>query len=96
MVYQHGSPFFDEAYEQIDAQMDEIMTSPFYTTYASHSQPQGKSESFLKGASKNMIIGAVVGVVIACGLWFLSALASEFRTRKEKDITAKEAAENER
>lgn len=84
------------AYEQIDAQMDEIMTSPFYTTYASHSQPQGKSESFLKGASKNMIIGAVVGVVIACGLWFLSALAPEFRTRKEKDITAKEAAENER
>lgn len=80
------------AYENIRDQMEEITTSVFYTTYAEHSVAQGKTESFISAASKKMLIGAIAGIVIACGLWFLSALAPEFRSKKEES-EEKEAAE---
>ena len=80
------------AYQSIRDQMEEITTSVFYTTYAEHSVAQGKTESFISAAAKKMIIGAIGGIVIACGLWFLSALAPEFRSKKEES-EEKEAAE---
>ena len=54
--------------------------------------------NFLKASSKKMIIFGVVGAVIACGLWFLAALAPEFRQNREDDdpkakANGKEAAE---
>lgn len=85
-----------EAYEQINAQMEEIIESPFYTTFAEHSVAQGKSESFLTAAMKKIVIGAVLGAVIACGLWFLSALAPEFRGKKEEESKEKEATDDAR
>lgn len=80
------------AYARIKAQMDEIMGSAFYTTYAEHSVAQGKSEGFLAAASKPAMTGAVVGVLIACCLWFLSALAPEFRRGKKESIAVREGA----
>lgn len=82
-----------KAYEEILAQMEEIITSPFYTTYADHSVAQGKSKSFISAAAKKMVVGGLAGLVIGCGLWFLSALAPEFRSKKEKEAKGKEAAE---
>ena len=71
------------AYQQIDLQMQEIMTSPFYTTYMDHSVAQGKDESFIAKAGKKMIIGGVLGALVALALWFLSALLPEFRREPE-------------
>ena len=81
------------AYKQIKRQMEEIITSTFYTTYADHSVAQGKTESFITASMKKVIIGAVAGLVIACGLWFISALIPELRTKKEEDAEGKEATE---
>ena len=71
------------AYRQISLQMQEIMTSPFYTTYADHSVAQGKEESFISKSSKKMITGGVVGALVALALWFFSALAPELRRKPE-------------
>jgi len=71
------------AYQQINLQMQEIMTSPFYTTYADHSVAQGKDEGFFAKVGKKMAIGGVLGAFIALALWFISALAPEFRRKPE-------------
>ena len=57
--------------------------SPLYKTYEDHSTPQGKLQNFLSASLKKMIIGAVAGVVIACGIWFLAALLPEFSNNSE-------------
>ena len=78
-------------YEQISEHMEEVFESPLYKTYEDHSAPQGKLQNFLAASAKKMIIGAVAGTVVACGLWFLAALLPEFsKGRKEAD--GKEAA----
>ena len=53
---------------------------------------------FLKASAKKMIIFGAVGAVVACGIWFLAALAPEFRRNREDDAPkakaeGKEAAE---
>ena len=76
--------------------MKEIIVSPISTTYAESTGAQGKMPNFLVASAKTMAIGAVAGLVIACGLWFLSALAPEFlgQTAAEpKKKSGKEAAE---
>lgn len=79
-------------YDQVREHMEEVFSSAMYTGYEDHSVPQGKLESFLKASLKKMIIGAVVGAVLACGLWFLAGLAPEFtKNRKDKEA-GKEAA----
>lgn len=70
-------------YEQISAHMEEVFESPLYKTYEDHSAPQGKLQSFLVVSLKKMIIGAVVGAVLACGIWFLAALLPEFSKNSE-------------
>ena len=85
-------------HENLRAHMTELFESPLYTTYSEHSAPQGKTVNFLKASSKKMIIFGVVGAVAACGLWFLAALAPEFRRNREDDdpkakANGKEAAE---
>ncbi len=81
------------AYRQISSQMEEIIASPFYTTYADHSVAQGESESFITASMKRVILGAIAGLVISCGLWFLSALLPELRITKEEELTGKEATD---
>ncbi len=68
-----------EVYTQICDQMEEIYSSSFYTTYANRSAAQGKAPSFLAANMKKMIIGAVLGAFLACGLWFVSAFAAEMK-----------------
>ena len=70
-------------YEQISAHMEEVFESPLYKTYEDHSAPQGKLQNFLVASLKKMIIGAVAGVVIAFGFWFLAALLPEFSNNSE-------------
>ncbi len=76
-------------YESIRAHMEELFTSPMYTTFEDHSAAQGKLPSFLTASAKKMIIGAVAGVVIACGIWFLAALLPEFSKKPRKEDEAK-------
>ena len=71
--------------DSIRAHMAELFDSPLFTTYTEHSAPQGKLQNFLKANMKKMIIGGVAGAVIACGIWFLAALAPEFRRGREND-----------
>ena len=80
------------AYDQISSQMKEIFDSAFYTTYADHSVAQGKTESFIVGSMKRVILGALAGIVIACGLWLISALLPELKPKDEEDAAGKEAA----
>ena len=54
--------------------------------------PQGKQPNFLAASAKKIIIGAVAGVIIACGLWFLAGLAAEFSKSSKEQETGKEAA----
>ena len=79
-------------YAQIRDQFEEIHASSFFTLYAEHTVAQGKTMNFLSASAKRMLIGGVVGVVVACGLWFLSALAPEFQHRKDEEGQEKEAA----
>lgn len=79
-------------YEGIKAHMEELIVSPFYTTYAEHTEPQDKLQSFISANLKKMIIGAVAGAVIGCGIWFLAALAPEFKKGKKVEEAGKEAA----
>ena len=82
-----------QIYVQIYDHLREIESSAFYTTYAECSVAQGKTESFIRGAAKKVAIGAIGGLVIACGLWFLSALMIELRGKKEKEESEKEVTE---
>lgn len=79
-------------YEQINAHMEELFASPLYKTFEDHSAAQGRTESFLAANMKKMIIGGVVGAVIACGLWFVAALIPEFNKGRKEEENGKEAA----
>ena len=68
-----------EVYAQICEQMEEVYSSSFYTTYANRSAAQGKAPGFLTANMKKMIVGAVLGAFLACGLWFVSAFAAEMK-----------------
>lgn len=86
-------------YESLRTHMIELFESPLYTTYSEHSAPQGESVNFLKASSKRMIIFGAVGAAAALGIWFLAALAPEFRRNRGEDdgpkakADGKEAAE---
>lgn len=79
-------------YEGVKSHMEELIASPFYTTYAEHTEPQDRLQNFISANLKKMIIGAVAGAVIACGIWFLAALAPEFKKGRKDDDEGKEAA----
>lgn len=81
-----------EVYTQICDQMEEIYGSSFYTTYANRSAAQGKAPGFLAANMKKMIIGAVLGAFLACGLWFVSAFAAEMKRSGKADANGKAGA----
>ena len=81
-----------QAYQGIYSHMDEYFASAESAHFVSHSVAQGREDNFLVASAKKMIIGAVAGAVIACGLWFLAALAPEFRKKKDEPGEGKEAA----
>ena len=80
----------------IRSHMIELFASPLYTTYSEHSAPQGKEVNFLVASAKKMIIFGVAGVVVACGLWFLAALAPEFQRHRREEKSILTAEENDK
>ena len=79
-------------YAGIRNHMEELYESPFYTTYAEHTAAQGKLENFLTANLKKMLIYGAVGALLALALWFLSALAPEFRSHRREEEAGKEAS----
>ena len=79
-------------YSQIKAQMEEIQTNPLYTSYIESTNAAGEEEGFLSKNIKNIIIGTIAGVLIGCGIWFLSALFPEFKQSNSKKENGKEVA----
>ena len=83
----------------IRTHMAELFASPLYTTYSEHSAPQGDAEkSFLAASSAKMAVGGIAGVLIACVIWFVSALVQELKQAREDngpkaEADGKEAAE---
>ena len=76
-------------YNAISEHMEELLEQPIYTTYAVHSTALGKTDNFLSASMKRIIIGLVLGAIIGCGLWFVSAVAPEFsQKRKEEEETS--------
>ncbi len=88
----HTLAFCKGVYEGIKAHMEELIASPFYTTYAEHTEPQDTLQNFISANLKKMIVGTAAGAVIACGLWFLAALAPEFKKGRKDENEGKEAA----
>ncbi|MBR7000798.1 MAG: hypothetical protein IKI01_09380 [Lachnospiraceae bacterium] len=69
-----------KVYDSICAQMEEIMATPFYTTYADATAAQGVVQpNFLSANLKKMILGALVGAFLGFGLWFVVAFAAEMK-----------------
>ena len=89
---QYSVRLIQTTYEEITAHMEELIASPIFSTYAEHSNPQGKTVSFITASAKKMLIGGGVGLVLALGLWFLAGLAPEFRHNSAKAQSGKEAA----
>ena len=71
-------------YDSICLQMEEIMSAPFYTSYAEHTAAQGEmTPNFLSANLKKMILFGIIGAFLACGMWFVTAFAAEMkRSRK--------------
>ena len=77
-------------YQGIREHMAELFANAENTHYAEYSAAYGEGASFLSANMQKMILGAVLGAVIACVLWFMSALMPEFHRGSEND-KAKEA-----
>ncbi len=81
------------AYARIREQLSEIHDSAFFTDYAEHSVPQGKTPSFLAAAWKKAVIGGAAGLVLACGLWLLDGVAQELRAGRRERFPGEEGTE---
>ena len=82
-------------YAQIREQLEEIHGSAFFTSFAQHTVAQGKTASLLASVSKKLLTGGAAGLVVGCGLWFLSALALEFRVKKDDEDSGREGEAEE-
>ncbi len=72
-------------YQAVYAHMQEIQEGTEFLNYVRHTEAQGRMDNFIVANLKMIILGAVAGAVIACGLWFLAALAPEFRRDDRKE-----------
>lgn len=83
----------EAVYREIRVHMEEVVESPLFTTYVEHSAPLGKEQNYLQANMKKILIGTVVGAVLACGIWFLAALAPELRRNREEEEPKKAPAQ---
>ena len=75
-----------EIYRGIREHMAEVFASAKNTHFAEYSASYGKMDNFLKANALKMAIGAVIGAVIACAIWFMEALAAELHRNPETEI----------
>ena len=67
------------------SEIDAAKTTEIY--YAESSAAQTERESFLAACGKKMVIGAMAGAVIGCGIWFMAAFIQEIkRGRRNKKM----------
>lgn len=82
-----------DCYSRINAQMQEIQRSAFFTTYLQHSTTVVSRKGLIAGAGRKMALGGAAGLFIGLGLWFLAALVPEYRPGKKQSRNAEEVAE---
>ena len=78
-----------QIYNEINAHMQDLFESPFFTTFLEHSDAFGKPVSFLSANGKRLLIGGGVGFAFALMFWFIHAL------RKDIEATKRRLAEKE-
>ena len=78
-------------YSEIKDHMEELQESATYTSYAEYTAAQGKEKGYLASSIKKMVLGVVLGIIIAGGIWFLAALIPEFNKDKRTEQLGKEA-----
>ncbi len=73
-----------DTYRLVYDHMDELTKSAFYTSFLEHTASAGESKNFITANTKKLIIGVAAGGVIALFMWFIAALAPEFKTDEKK------------
>jgi hypothetical protein len=84
----------EDLVRQLRSHMSEIFSTDFYNTLADHSVAISDSKGFLSAASKKMIIGLALGLLIGLGLWFIGGLLPELT--KGRDDTGRKAEASEK
>ena len=79
------------AYKRVYEHMQEVVERPFYTSYTDFTSAQGSSVGFLESNLKKMVLGGAAGAFLACGLWFVSALATELKRGSRRKNGKEEA-----
>ena len=80
-----------QIYQMIRDYMTEIFNGSASNMYAIHSTAYGKTPGFIQQNLKYVLIGLVVGAVLACGCWFMSGLITEMKRGKHFDDIETEA-----
>lgn len=80
-----------DLYKMICIHMTEVFETTENRTYVLRSAAYGTSQSFLTAGAMNIVIGATAGMILACVLWFMSALISEITRVKKFDDEGKAA-----
>ncbi len=81
-----------QVYIQIKEHMEEVHESVQFKSFIGHTDAQGKQRGFLASNMLKMIIGALLGGMVGCGLWFVSALGTEFSKFNCPQETGKKVA----
>ena len=80
-----------QIYQMIRDYMTEIFNGSASNMYAIHSTAYGKTPGFIQQNLKYILIGLIVGAVLACGCWFMSGLITEMKRGKHFDDIETEA-----
>ena len=80
-----------QIYQMILDYMTEIFNGSASNMYAIHSTAYGKMPGFIQQNLKYVLIGLVLGAVLACGCWFMSGLITEMKRGKHFDESETEA-----
>jgi hypothetical protein len=83
----------EDLVQQLRSHMSEIFSTDFYNTLADHSVAISDSKGFLSAASKKMIIGLALGLLIGLGLWFMGGLLPELTKGRDDAGRKAEAGE---
>lgn len=81
-----------QIYSQIKEHMEEVHESAQFRSFIVHTAAQGQGSGFLGSSITKMIIGALLGVIVGCGLWFVSALGTELSKFNRPQETGKKVA----